>query len=84
MGINNVPVTQGTLIYRFFVKDRFDSDNMLIVYHSTEHMLEDLFMKYLQGYILVKFHLNHGVKARINIIDGTALNQGASWKCGKG
>ena len=47
-------------------------------------MLEDLFMKYLQGSILVKFHLNHGVKARINIIDGTALNQGASWKCGKG
>ena len=40
----------------FFVKDRNDSNNTTITYCSTEHMLKDLFMKYFQRSLFMKFH----------------------------
>ena len=46
MGINHALLTQGTLIYKFFVKDTVGSVNMSIVYCSTVHMLADFFTKY--------------------------------------
>ena len=39
----------------FFYEGQIDSDNMLIAYCSTEHMLTDFFNKYLQGALLMKF-----------------------------
>ena len=55
MGIYRAPGHQGKSIYRIFVKYRVDSNKIPIANRSTEHMLLDFFMKYFQGYLLVKF-----------------------------
>ena len=39
----------------FFAKNRVERNNMSIAYFSTEHMLTDIFTKYLQGALLENF-----------------------------